>query len=72
MSDTTITSLSRESVRLECLRLAHRPDKDALTVITRAEEYEMYVLGAYFVPAEEDPPPPKTDKPTAKARSKSS
>ncbi|SAL59630.1 hypothetical protein AWB71_03305 [Caballeronia peredens] len=32
----------------------------------------MYVLGAYFVPAEEDPPPPKTDKPTAKARSKSS
>lgn len=31
-------------VRLECLRLAHRPDKDALTNTERAEQLAEYVL----------------------------
>lgn len=69
MSDTKNTSLSPDAIRLECLRLAHRNDKDAQSVVDRATEYERFVLGS-------DPPaataPPLTDKATAKPRSKSS
>lgn len=34
---------SKADVRLELLRLVHRHDKDAATVIARAREYEAYV-----------------------------
>lgn len=79
MSDTTNISLTPEAIRLECLQLAHRHDKDAQSVIDRAAQYERFVSegtppAAMELVFETEPTsaPTKTDKPTAKARSKSS
>lgn len=32
-------------VRLECVRLVHRPDKDEQTIIDRADKLASYVIG---------------------------
>jgi hypothetical protein len=69
MTDTRNTSLGPEAIRLECLQLAHRHDKDAQSVIDRAAQYERFVTEGQSPTVEA---PIKTDKPTAKARSKSS
>lgn len=71
MADTTNASLTPEAIRLECLRLANRPDRDAQQIINRAAEFERFVLVAN-PPTTASEPPKQTDKPTAKARSKSS
>ncbi|CAB3644057.1 hypothetical protein [Trinickia soli] len=83
MADTTNASLTPEAIRLECLRLVYRPDKDDQWIIDRAASFTRFVCGpaltapptAPVVDAKPEPtpePPKQTDKPTAKARSKSS
>ena len=70
MADTTNASLTPQGVRLECLRLAHRPDKDAGWITQRAEEFERFV-NRPIEPTGQSAPV-KTDKATAAPRSKSS
>lgn len=35
---------AEQAVRLECVRLVHRPDKDEQTIIERAEKLAQYVI----------------------------
>lgn len=75
MADTTNASLTSQGIRLECLRLAQRQDKDAEWIVERAKVFEQFVAGSdqptVSEPAVESEPQ-STDKPQAKARSKSS
>jgi len=76
MADTTNASLTSQGIRLECLRLAQRPDRDAEWITKRAAEFELFVVGPDEPPADashvEAPAAQQTDKPSARARSKSS
>lgn len=38
--------IDSSNLRLECLKLAHRPDQTSDEVIARAKAYEKYVEGA--------------------------
>lgn len=40
-----------QHVRLECVRLAYRPDKDEQTIIERASKLEAYVINGARRPA---------------------
>lgn len=76
MADTTNASLTSQGIRIECLRMAQRPDKDTDWIVKRAEEFERFVVGpdkqAALPPVEIPEAPAPTDKATAKPRSKSS
>lgn len=71
MADTTNASLTSQGIRLECLRLAQRPDRDATWITERAAEFERFVIGPVEPTAPIEEPAP-TDKAMAKPRSKSS
>lgn len=70
MTDTKNTCVSREAIRIECLRLANIPGRDTKMILERASEFERFVLGP--VPQQTAETPTPTDKATAKPRSKSS
>ncbi len=76
MADTTNASLHPQVIRLECLRLAHRSDKDPEWITERAAKFERFVSGPDQPPADlpavQAPAATQTDKPKATARSKSS
>ena len=76
MADTTNACVSPEMIRIECLRLAQRADKDAEWIVERAEKFERFVVQPgeqqTAPPSVEMPAPAPTDKATAKPRSKSS
>lgn len=38
--------MTPESIRLECLKLVHRHDRDAQEIVARATEFERYVQGS--------------------------
>lgn len=50
--------MTPEQIRLECLKLAHRHDREPAQVVARAEEYERYVSSP--LPA---PEPPRRGRP---------
>ncbi len=64
MADTTNASLTSQGIRLECLRLAQRPDKDTEWITKRAAEFERFVVGEPEQPTE---PAPATTETTAEA-----
>ncbi len=70
MTDTKNTCFSPEAIRIECLRLANNPGRDAKLIVERAAEFERFVVA----PVTQQPAatPVSTDKATAKPRSKSS
>lgn len=42
---------AEQAVRLECVRLVHRPDKDEQTIIERADKLAQYVINGTGKPA---------------------
>lgn len=70
MTDTKNTCVSREAIRIECLRLANIPGRDTKLIVERAAEFERFVVGP--VTQQTAATPVSTDKATAKPRSKSS
>lgn len=72
MADTTNASLTPQAIRIECLRMAQRPDKDTDWIVKRAEEFERFVAGPQPPTEPSEEVPATTDKATAKPRSKSS
>ncbi|KAF7958216.1 hypothetical protein AWV80_01205 [Cupriavidus sp. UYMU48A] len=76
MADTTNASLTSQGIRLECLRLAQRADKDADWIVERAKVFERFIAGpdqqAALPEVVIPEAPAPTDKATAKPRSKSS
>lgn len=43
--------MTKDEIRLECLKLAHRHDRKADDVVAHAREYERYVVGEGETPA---------------------
>lgn len=58
--------MTAQEIRLECLKLGHRVDRDAAEIVQRAEEFEKFILKQAV---EDTPQVPKRKPGTLTSRS---